>query len=107
MTDSIPGDHVRLDLNNPVFQRSLFRLDKKEQHSILNTLKKIADMTWDQMYVDRGLNWEAILSQKGPAGSRLYSFRVGRKFRAIGYRDQLWLRILSLHPDHDSAYHQS
>jgi hypothetical protein len=95
---------VRLDLNNPVFQRTLFKLTKNDQRNILNTLRKIADMTWDQIYTDRGLRWEIILSRKGPNGSRLYSFRIGKGFRAIGYREQSWLRILSLHPDHDSAY---
>lgn len=97
-------DSVRLDLNNPVFQRALFRLTKNDQHNILNTLRKVADMTWDQIYADRGLRWEAILSREGPQGGRLYSFRVGRGFRAVGYRDRSWLRILSLHTDHDSAY---
>ena len=27
-----------------------------------------------QIYVDYGLKWEAILSQKGPGGKKLYSF---------------------------------
>ena len=106
MTPSTPADRVRLDLNNPVFQRSLFRLDKKDQLGVLNSLRKIADMTWDQIYADNGLKWEALLTQKGPGNSRLYSFRIGRKFRAIGYRDQAWLRILSLHPNHDSGYNR-
>ena len=104
MMADTPDDQVRLDLNNPVFQRRLFQLDKKDQLNILNTLRKINEMAWDQIYKDRGLRWEAVLSQKGPAGSRLYSFRIGRKFRAIGYRDGSWLRLLSLHPDHDTAY---
>ena len=95
---------VRLDLNNPVFQRQLFKLSKNEQRNILNTLRKLADMTWQQVYIDHGLKWEAILSKKGPGGEKLYSFRTGSGFRVVAYRDGLWLRILSLHPDHDSAY---
>ena len=95
---------LRLDLNNPVFQRQLFNLSKSYQRNILNTLRKLADMTWQQVYSDYGLKWEIILSQKGPGGNKLYSFRVGKGFRGIAYRDTLWLRILSLHPDHDSAY---
>ena len=95
---------LRLDLNNPVFQRQLFNLSKSYQRNILNTLRKLADMTWQQVYSDYGLKWEIILSQKGPEGNKLYSFRVGKGFRGIAYRDTLWLRILSLHPDHDSAY---
>jgi len=95
---------IALDLNNPVFQRALFNLTKMDQRNILNTFKKLAHMTWRQIYSDRGLKWETILSQKGPKGCRLYTFRINKGFRAIGYRDRLWLRILSLHPDHDSAY---
>jgi len=95
---------VRLDLNNPVFQRRLFNLTKSDQRNILNTLRKLANMTWQQVYSDYGLKWEVILSQKGPSGKKLYSFRVGKGFRGVAYRDGLWLRLLSLHPDHDSAY---
>ena len=95
---------LRLDLNNPVFQRQLFKLSKSEQRNILNTLRKLANMQWQQVYVDHGLKWEAIFSQKGPAGKRLYTFRIGKGFRGVAYRDGVWLRILSLHPDHDSAY---
>ncbi len=95
---------VRLDLNNPVFQRQLFDLSKSEQRNILNTLRKLADMVWQQVYADHGLKWESILSQKGPEGKRLFSFRIGKGFRGVAYRDGLWLRILSLHPDHDSTY---
>ena len=95
---------IRLDLNNPVFQRLLFNLSKSDQHNALNTLRKLANMTWQQIYSDHGLKWEVILSQKGPGGNKLYSFRIGKGFRGIAYRDSSWLRLLSLHPDHDSAY---
>ena len=96
--------HIRLDLNNPVFQRLLFNLSKSDQHNILNTLRKLANMTWQQVYADYGLKWEAILSKKGPDGKKLYSFRISKGFRGVVYRNGLWLRLLSLHPDHDSAY---
>ncbi len=95
---------VRLDLNNPVFQRQLFNLPKSDQHNILNTLRKLANMIWPQVYADHGLKWEAILSKKGPGSKKLYSFRVGKGFRGVAYRDGAWLRLLSLHPDHDSTY---
>jgi hypothetical protein len=93
-----------IDLNNPVFQRQFFSLQKSAQVSILSTFRKLLRMTWDQMHADPGLKWEAILSRKGPHGNRLYSFRIGKGFRGVAYREGNWLRILSLHPDHDSAY---
>lgn len=95
---------VRLDLNNPEFQAELFHLQKEEQILVLGTLKKIKQMDWLQIYKDPGLKWELIHSKAGPQGEKLYSFRLGKGFRAIAFRQDQWLRILSLHPDHDSAY---
>jgi hypothetical protein len=95
---------VRLDLNNPVFQRQLFSLEARQQRAVLTSLRKLSQMTWEQVYRDPGLRWEAILSRFGPRGARLYSLRLGRGFRAVGFRDEEWLRLLTLHPDHDSAY---
>ena len=95
---------VRLDLNSPVFQRQLFNLEKQQQTTVLGALRKLAAMTWDQVYVDPGLHWEAIMSRPGIGGGRLYSLRLGRGFRAVAHRDDTWLRLLTLHPDHDSAY---
>ena len=44
------------------------------------------------------------MSKAGPDGLRLYSLRIGKGFRAVAVRDGDWLRVLTLHPDHDSAY---
>jgi hypothetical protein len=104
MMNQKTNQHIRLDLNNPVFQRQLFNLAKRDQRNTLNTLRKLANMTWQQVYSDYGLKWEVILSQKGPGDNKLYSFRISRGFRGVAYRHGSWLRLLSLHPDHDSAY---
>jgi hypothetical protein len=97
-------DRILLDLNNPVFQETWFALERAEALAVLATLRRIRQMDWNQLYRDRGLRWEAILSRTGPAGQRLYSLRVTRAVRAVGYRDGDFLRLLSLHPVHDSAY---
>ena len=95
---------VRLDLNNLEFQQQLFELGKADQRGALSTLRKLSQMTWDQIYRDPGLKWEAILTRSGPSGARLYSLRMGKGFRAVVFREREFLRLLSLHPDHDSAY---
>jgi hypothetical protein len=102
--NSTEQNPVNLDLNSPVFQRQLFDLPKKEQGEVLGTLKKLSKMNWGQVYADRGLRWEMIFSQTGPHGKRLYSFRITKGFRGVAYREGEFLRLLSLHPDHDSAY---
>ncbi len=95
---------LQLDLNNPVFQKRLFNLTKNQQRGVLNTLRKLSSMQWEQIYSDSGLNWELILSKVGPNNQRLYSIRISKGFRAVVYRKDNWMRFLTLHPDHDSAY---
>jgi hypothetical protein len=95
---------VVLDLNSPVFQQDWFALEREEALSVLATLRKIRLLDWEQLYRDKGLHWEAINSRSGPAGKRLYSLRITRSMRAVAYREGDFLRFLSLHPDHDSAY---
>ncbi len=98
------SDWVRLDLNNPQFQLQLFGLGKPDQRGVLLSLKKLSKMNWNQVYRDRGLKWEAILSRSGLHGEKLHTIRMSKGFRAVVVRDGPWLRLLSLHPDHDSAY---
>jgi len=95
---------VRLDLNNPVFQQQLLAMDKANQLAVLTTLRKLSQMSWDQVYADHGLRWEVIVSRQGPNSQRLYTLRMGKGFRAVAHRDGDWLRLLTLHPHHDSAY---
>lgn len=97
-------EKVLLDLNNPELQQDLFALGKSEQRSVLLTCRKLVQMTWDQIYRDAGLKWEAVLSKSTSTGKRVYSLRIGKGFRALACRDGRYLRLLSLHPDHDSAY---
>jgi|SRR3989344_5913230 len=96
---------IKIDLNNPEFQKDSFQLEKNEQVALIKTLKKISRLTWAELYNDHGLKWEAILSKKTPSGERIYSFRFSQKYRATALRQNEFLRLLTLHVDHDSAYH--
>lgn len=96
---------VRLDLNNPVFQRDLLGLQKAERLAALDTLAKLHRLTWNQLYRDKGLRWEKIASIKPPPGiDSLYSLRVTRARRAVAYRDGAFIRLLTIPPDHDATY---
>ncbi len=96
---------VRLDLNNPVFQENLLTLQKPERHAALDTLNKIRQLNWNQVYRDQGLKWENITSVKPPAGiDALYSLRITQSRRATAYRDGEFMRLLTVAPDHDSTY---
>jgi hypothetical protein len=100
-----PEAAVRLDLNNPVFQRDLFGLQKPERLAALDTLAKLRRLTWHQVYRDKGLRWEKITSLKSPSGiDALYSLRITQARRAVAYRKGDFLCLLSIPPDHDAAY---
>ena len=96
---------IRLDLNNPVFQEQLFGLQKPERNAAIDTLRKIRQLNWGQLYRDVGLKWEKIVSVKPPLGvAALYSFRITQSRRGIAFRDGDFMRFLTVAPDHDSTY---
>ena len=99
-----PESTIRLDLNNPVFQEQLLTLQKPERHAALDTLNKIRQLTWNQLYRDPGLKWEKITSVRPPVGiDAVYSLRISRSRRATAHRDGDFMRLLTIAPDHDAT----
>ena len=96
-------NRVRLDLNYEEFQVDLLELERDDLLAVVSTLRKLRQMDWNSVYRDPGLRWEAI-QRKGPRGERLYSLRITKKVRAVGFRDGDLLCLVAIHPDHDSAY---
>jgi hypothetical protein len=91
-------------LNSPEFQDVLFRLPVTELKQVAASLGRLRELDWNTLYRHTGYNWELIDHLKGPDGAKVYSLRLSQKIRAVGYRDGELLRLVSLHPDHDSAY---
>ncbi len=105
MVKSSTDCFVRLDLNNPIFQGNLLALEKQERNAVLDTLNKLRQMTWNQVYRDSGLKWEKINSVKPPEGiDAIYSLRITLSRRATAYRQQDFIRLLTIAADHDSTY---
>jgi len=83
----------------------LFNLQKLERSAAVDTLKKLRQLTWAQLYRDKGLKWEEIFSVKLPAGlDAIYMLRITQPRRCTAYRDGDTLRVLTVAPDHDSTY---
>lgn len=78
---------IRLDLNNPEWQANLLALPKEEAWAVLKTLRLLQAMDWLELQRSKGLRWELIQSRQGPEGQRLYSMRISRSCRAVGWRD--------------------
>jgi hypothetical protein len=82
----------------------LFDLEKVHRISVLDALAKLASLSWDEHYKNKGFRWELIQSRRGPGEARLHSLRITKGFRAVALREGEFLVMLTLHPDHDSAY---
>lgn len=104
IASSDPIAIVLLDLNNPIFQANLFGLQKPERHAALDTLNKIRQLTWAQVYRDNGLMWEKIVSVRPSAGiDAIYSLRNKQSRRATAFRDGQYKRLLTVASDRDST----
>jgi len=96
---------VEIDLNSPSFQSTWNDLEQIEQEKAIATFEKLTQLTWNQVYKDKCLRWEKIHSIQAPQGiDALYSFRVSKSIRGIGFRQNHFLRVLLIEPDHDAAY---
>ena len=98
------GSRLRLDLNSPEFQDVFFRLEIAELKQVAAALARLRTLDWNTLYRHPGFQWEAIEHLRAPNGSKVYSIRLSQRIRALGFRDGDFLRLISLHPDHDSAY---
>jgi len=99
------NDTVKVDLNNPIFQKQWVTLDKTEGSRVLGTIKKLLQLNWVQIYQDPGLKWEKITSVSLPESiDAVYSLRITQARRATAYRDGEYLRFLTIEPDHDATY---
>ena len=98
------SNRVRLDLNSPEFQDVFFRLDAADLKQVVASLGRLHELDWNTLYRHTGFQWELIQHLKAPNDGKVYSLRLSQRIRAVAYRDGDFLRLISLHPDHDSAY---
>ena len=95
---------LKLDLNFQDFQKDLFKLEKKELYALIKTLRTLSRMDFNQIRQSSGLNLERIKTMRTRKENTIYSIRITRSFRATLTIEGNYLRFISLHPDHDSAY---
>jgi hypothetical protein len=97
-------NRIRLDVASEELIHDWLDLEAGEANAVWRTLRKIRQLTWNQLYVDKGIRWEQIHSRTARDGEAIYSLRLTRRMRALALRRGESLVFLSLHPDHDSAY---
>jgi hypothetical protein len=97
-------NRIRLDLNSPEFQDVLFRLESNDLKQVVSALRRLRELDWNGLYRHTGFQWEAIEYLRVGGGAKVYSLSLSQRIRAVGVRDGRVLRLISLHPDHDSTY---
>ena len=73
--------------------------------------EKIERITWQQLYQQSsknpkrktGFNYE-LLNYRTKSGGRVATVRISGKIRALVCRMGKHMVVISIHPDHDSAY---
>lgn len=58
------------DSSNPVFQEEFLSLEKEEAVRIIAEFRKIKQLSWPEIYKDKGLRWELSSKVLSPAKSR-------------------------------------
>lgn len=97
-------NRVHLDLNSPEFQDVFFRLEPDQLKQVVSALGRLRELDWNALYRHTGFRWEAIEHVNAGRGGKVYSLRLSQRIRAVGVREGNFLRLVSLHPDHDSTY---
>jgi len=103
---------VKPDLTFPGFMDDLRSLTTSDYNVFKERIQHIKKMTWQQVYDTssksrqgkRGLNWEILQGKKSADDNPIASIRISASFRALVSRKDDFMRFISLHPDHDSAY---
>lgn len=101
---SAAGSRIRLDLNSPAVQDVFFHFEASDVKQVVASLRRLRELNWTSLYRHTGFRWEAIEHLEALNGATVYSLRLSRRIRAVAFREGDFLRLISLHPDHDSAY---
>lgn len=97
------SNRIRLDLNSPEFQDVFFRLETDQLKQVVASLRRLRELDWHTFYRHTGFRWEAIDHLRALNGSQVHSLRLSQRIRALTFRERDFLRLISLHPEHDSA----
>ena len=111
---STQHQNVRVDISLSALAKQIAGFDPSTGARAIDALdafkKKVDQMTWTDVRKQSskgskktGINYE-VLDEKTLENTPIASVRVSGSWRARVTRDQVYMIVLSLHPDHDSAY---
>jgi hypothetical protein len=74
----------------------------EEQELFIETFRKFERMPWEQIHVDKGLNYKQFHNSLGNKyrGLKTYKFRASEKFRCHGYRENGLFIVIGFETGH-------
>ena len=107
-------EFVKLDMEFEGLSDQIASLEKTHCDSVLDALEafqmKVEKYTWDQLRKQSakgkgksGFNIEP-LNQYTAGGEQVSTIRISQKIRGHFARKDEYMILISIHPDHDSAY---
>lgn len=111
---STQHQNVRVDISLSALAKQIAGFDPSTAARAIDALdafkKKVDQMTWADVQKQSsggskktGINYE-VLDEKTHEKTPIASVRISGAWRARVTRYQVYMVVLSLHPDHDSAY---
>ena len=85
----------------------LWELQKDDLKKFITYAKKVEKLSWQDIFVDKGLNYEKLPELVAPdyleKNTMLYSMRASKKFRIIGYRSECYYFIVWFDNNHETC----
>lgn len=85
----------------------LWELGKDELKTFISYAKKVEKIAWQDILHHKGLNFEKLSNMPIPEyidkSVGIYSMRVDKKFRIIGYRSEFYFYILWFDNNHETC----
>jgi len=78
-------------------------IQSAEQPLFIDTFRKFAQLTWEQIYIDKGLDYKEyheIIDMRYCGGRKTYKFRASQKFRCHGFRERDSFVVIGFETDH-------
>jgi hypothetical protein len=78
------------------------RIQAQEQDLFIDTFRKVEELTWGQVYTDRGLNYKEYhrVINESFRDKKTYKFRASQKIRCHGYRENDLFVVIGFEVDH-------
>lgn len=99
--------HGKFDFSNVVRNMDFSDVQTEEQSLFIDTFRRFEELTWSQIYGDRGLDFKQYHGTINQLyrNKTTYKFRASQKIRCHGYRENDLFKVIGFETDHQLSDH--